>query len=179
MTKPNSVTIDDRTYALNHTPNAILDVFDFNRRCLGVVVKDVPQMELKHAAFNVKAFREEAKELEDEHFDKAAHEGGDRMEIVWSDPQSEEARWQTVRSVDACIDTAYFALGGMARAGLTEEQALACFRAVHDANMTKKKGVVASRGDMGVPDATKPADFVPPDEAIYEILFGQKPPTKE
>lgn len=155
--------------------NAILEVFDFNRRCLGVQVKPVPQMELKHATFNVKAIREEATELESEHWAPATHDGGDRMEIVYADPQSEEARWQTVRSVDAVIDAAYFALGAMARAGLTEAQAIACFGAVHDANMTKKLGVVERRGDGGVPDAVKPADFIPPDIAIYEILFGMKP----
>ncbi len=150
--------------------DAILDVFDFNRRCLNVETKAVPQMERKHADFCVKAFREEAQELADQHW-QTPHP----VAIHWEDAQSEEARVQTVKSVDACIDTAYFAIGGMARAGLTEAQAIMCFRAVHEANMTKKLGVVASRGDMGVPDATKPADFVPPDQMIYEILFGQPP----
>lgn len=153
--------------------NAILEVFGFNRQCLNVAIKPVPQMELKHALFNVKALREEAQELEDQHIAP-----GTLAEIVYSDPQSEEARWQTVRSVDAAIDAAYFAIGAMARAGLTETQAIDCFSAVHKANMTKKLGVVAGRGDMGVPDATKPADFVPPDEAIYRILFGDLPEQK-
>lgn len=153
--------------------NAILEVFDFNRRCLGVQAKAVPQMELKHALFNVKAIREEAKELEDEHMTTEVDKPSSVIE--YTDPQSEEARWQTTRSVDACIDAAYFALGAMARAGLTEAQAIACFGAVHDANMTKKLGVVERRGNGSVPDAVKPADFVPPDEAIYEILFGMKP----
>jgi hypothetical protein len=157
----------------------IPEIFDFNRRCLNVASKDVPQLEFKHAAFCVKAIREEAKELEDEHLDRPVVEGGDRIEIVWTDPQSEEARWQTVRSVDAGIDAAYFAVGLMARAGLTEDQALACFKAVHDANMTKKLGVVAGRGDMGVADAAKPIDFVPPDQQIYAILFGRLPNRNE
>ena len=103
------------------------------------------------------------------------YKGGGLHELVYTDPQCEEARWQTVRSVDACIDASYFALGAMARAGLTASQALLCFQAVHEANMTKKAGVVASRGDMGVTDAVKPAEFVPPEGRIYEILYGMKP----
>lgn len=156
----------------------ISQVFEFNRDCLGVQPKDVPHMQHKHAMFNVKAIREEAKELEDQHLEVSISEGGDRMPIEWADPQSEEARWQTVHSVDAVIDASYFAIGAMARTGLTVQQAIRCFEAVHNANMTKKKGVVAGRGDMGVPDAVKPADFVPPEEQIYEILYGMKPPKK-
>lgn len=152
-------------------------VFEFNRECLGVQPKAAPQMEHKHAMFNVKAIREEAKELEDQHLEPAIFEGGDRMPIEWADPQSEEARWQTVHSIDAVIDAAYFAIGAMARAGLTPSKAMQCFMVVHNANMTKKKGIVAGRGDMGVPDAVKPADFVPPEDQIYEILFG-RPPVK-
>lgn len=147
----------------------IKEIFEFNRM-LGSHPKGVPQMEFKHAMFNVKAIREEALELEVQHLTN-----GGNSAIEWADAQCEEARWQTVRSVDAVIDAAYFAVGAMSRAGLTEEQAIDCFLAVHEANMRKKRGVVASRGDMGVADAAKPADFVPPDEKIYEILFGSKP----
>jgi predicted HAD superfamily Cof-like phosphohydrolase len=151
----------------------INEIFEFNRDCLGVQPKTVPHMEHKHAMFCVKAIREEAKELEDEHLAKADQEGGDRM-LIEHDPKSDEARWQTVHSVDALLDAAYFAIGGLARAGLTVEQAIECFLAVQDANMTKKKGVNARR-DTGAVDAVKPVDFVPPERRIYEIIYGVKP----
>lgn len=155
----------------------IPQIFDFNRRALGVEPKDVPQLETAHAKFCVKAIREEAQELEDEHVVTPTWQGvlpaPIGTDLVWSDPQSEEARQQTVRSVDALVDAAYFAIGGLVRAGLSLEQALDCFAAIHECNMRKKLGVKANRGDMGVADAVKPTDWVGPEARIYEILFGQ------
>lgn len=157
----------------------IKEIFEFNNM-LGYGPKPVCQMDHKAAMFNVKAIREEAQELEDEHLHVVVQDiaalasEAARKPIIYEDPQSEDARWQTVKSVDAVIDAAYFAIGAMARTGLTVEQAQACFLAVHEANMTKKRGVAASRGDMGVTDAAKPVNFVPPDQRIYQILFGEK-----
>lgn len=45
-----------------------------------------------------------------------------------------------------------------------------CMLAVHKANMTKKRGVKAERGDLGVADAVKPEGWVAPEEAIKAIL---------
>jgi phosphoribosyl-ATP pyrophosphohydrolase len=78
-------------------------------------------------------------------------------------------RQDIVGMVDGVIDLIYGALGTLKKMGVTREQALACFMAVHSANMTKKKGVT-HRGHEE--DATKPAEFVPPDQAIGTILFG-------
>jgi predicted HAD superfamily Cof-like phosphohydrolase len=75
-----------------------------------------------------------------------------------------------VKMVDALLDLCYFAIGGLRRMGLTEEQARGCFLAIHNANMTKKKGGQAKRGNFE-DDAVKPADFVPPDQAIAHILL--------
>jgi hypothetical protein len=41
--------------------------------------------------------------------------------------------------------------------------------AIHTANMTKKRGMT-SRGSEE--DAAKPAEFVPPDQVIGQILLG-------
>lgn len=151
---------DTKQVAIVTSGDMIVDIFAFNHDLLKVATKDVPNLEPNHAAFCVKAIREEARELEQ----------------LFEDANSEEhpaaASWRTAHAVDACIDAAYFAIGGLARAGLTVEQAIACFKAVDSANKTKKLGVVAQRGDMGVPDATKPADFVPPEKQIHSILFG-------
>jgi hypothetical protein len=151
----------------------IREIFEFNTECLNVHAKEQPYLEHAHAMFCVKALREEANELQAEHLD-SLHEGGDLIPVTWTDPTCIEARVQTVKSVDAALDAAYFAIGLLRRAGLTEDQAIDCFMAVHVANMTKKKGVNARR-DTGVADAVKPADFVPPDLQIYEILYGPAP----
>lgn len=153
----------------------IKEIFEFNHTLLGVKTKPEAQLEHKHALFCVKAIREEAKELEDEYVSQGLTEiKGEPVLITDEDINSERTKWQTVKSIDALIDASYFAIGGMARAGLTTDQAWACFMAVHEANMTKKRGAAPTRGDMGVPDAIKPAEFVPPEQKIYEILYGKK-----
>jgi predicted HAD superfamily Cof-like phosphohydrolase len=131
----------------------IKEIFDFNLRALGTSPKASLLLEDNHLAFCVKAIREEAQELED-----MAPVGHSQEKVV--------------DQVDALIDAAYFAIGGLARIGLTADEAQACFNAVHEANMTKKLGVT-HRGDMGVADAAKPADWVGPEAAIAKILFGR------
>lgn len=54
--------------------------------------------------------------------------------------------------------------------GLSAYKAERVMDAVYTANMTKKKGVNAKRGDGQAADAVKPVDFVPPEEKIAEIL---------
>jgi len=145
----------------------IPEIFQFNHELLKVETKTVPMLNVQHAKFTVKALREEARELEQEFL----QEGG---AVIPIESGSDAERWQTVKAVDAALDAAYFAIGALARAGLTVKQAQACFAAVDTANKTKKRGVAASRGDMGVADAIKPADFVPPEQAIYDILFNSE-----
>jgi predicted HAD superfamily Cof-like phosphohydrolase len=53
--------------------------------------------------------------------------------------------------------------------GLSPDQVKNCIIAVDSANKTKKRGVNAKR-DMGVEDAVKPADWVPPEQEIAKIL---------
>lgn len=54
--------------------------------------------------------------------------------------------------------------------GLSAYKAERVMDAVYTANMTKKRGVNAKRGDGVAADAVKPADFVPPETRIAEIL---------
>lgn len=75
-----------------------------------------------------------------------------------------------VKMVDAKLDAIYFLIGGLYKCGLTAQQIHDCFMHVHEKNMEKKKGKVASRAVGDVPDAVKPADFVPADVGIAAIL---------
>lgn len=75
-----------------------------------------------------------------------------------------------VGMVDAVGDLIYGAMGTFKKMGLTREQVGAAFTAIHAANMTKKRG---DKGRGSDEDATKPPDFVPPEEAIGHILFGE------
>jgi hypothetical protein len=60
-------------------------------------------------------------------------------------------------------------MGTLKKMGLTREQVYECMMAIHTANMTKKRGMT-SRGSEE--DAAKPAEFVPPDQVIGQILLG-------
>lgn len=76
-------------------------------------------------------------------------------------------------SVDALIDLIIFACGGLYRAGLTHDQAKACFTAVLDANDAKKAGVKQNRAVAGVADAVKPSGWVDPKNTIALLLKGK------
>lgn len=123
-------------------------IYDFNEQVIGTPVNQ-PMGPLTQAQFDwtLKAWHEEIHE-----FVAAAHSQ------------------DMVKMVDSCLDLIYFAVGTMKKLGVNREQAYACMMAIHEANMCKKKGVVTSRG--GDEDAFKPSDFVPPDQTIGIILFG-------
>ena len=74
-----------------------------------------------------------------------------------------------VKMVDAVGDLIYGAMGTFKKMGLTRDEVAACFSAIHAANMTKRRG---DKGRGSDEDATKPNDFVAPEEAIGLILFG-------
>ena len=75
-----------------------------------------------------------------------------------------------VDKVDALIDSIYFAMGGLYRIGVTNEAFEKIFAVIHTANMTKKKGRVATRPGHSAPDAVKPEGWVPPEVQISVIL---------
>ena len=73
--------------------------------------------------------------------------------------------------VDALIDLIYFAIGGMIRMGLSDDQIKLCFSAVHQANMKKRLGTKPTRAGYGdTPDAIKPDGFNSPEQLILDIL---------
>ena len=133
---------------MNNFPDFITAVQQFNRELLGVQQTGIRLLTDKERDYTHRCLVEEADEMRD-------------AGMAQSVP----------KQVDAFVDSIYFALGGLYRMGLSPEQVLQCCMAVHEANMTKKKGV-NERRDMGVEDVIKPATFVPPEEAIA-LLLGQ------
>ena len=119
-------------------------VFKFNREVVGVEELAHPQvLSVEESDWLHSALAEEVKEFDD-------------------------GKGNLVEQVDACIDAAIFALGGLCRMGLTEDQARRCFDAVMDANFAKKAGVKGGRS--GAKDAVKPEGWIPPEERIWFIL---------
>ena len=72
-----------------------------------------------------------------------------------------------VGMLDALIDMAYFLLGRVYECGFTEAEWDKCFAAVHECNMTKRKG---NKGRGSDDDAVKDANWVGPEARITEIL---------
>lgn len=129
---------------------------------IGNQVKDKPTLLAeKEVDWLYAALQEEAEEFLD------ANEFLPESEREEGDP----AQPSIVNSVDALLDSIYFAIGGLHRMGLTAEQMQACFTAIHEANMGKKRGVVDKRPNDGtVSDAVKPVGFKDPAARIREIL---------
>lgn len=121
-------------------------VFDFNARVVGIEPRLLGTITPEHPEMEwlVGVLHEEAREL---------------------------AEAETlVDQVDALIDSIIFAMGGLYRLGLTEEQALKCFHAVMDANFGKKSGQKEGREVEGVKDAIKPEGWKGPEARIKEVL---------
>lgn len=130
-------------------PDQFVDwIFEFNETVIGVNRAEVGPLDQAEAEWLRKALIEEVEE-----FVEAA------------------AAQDVVKAVDSLLDKVYFAIGGLRRMGLTREQATACMATIHEKNMTKKRGGLAKRGGFEA-DAVKPEGFVPPEQAIHNILFG-------
>lgn len=127
--------------------NQIIDqIFTFNEQVIGLGEVEKNALTVKQYEWLKKFCAEEVSEFE---------EAFVRQDIVGM--------------VDAVGDLIYGAMGTFKKMGLTREEVAACFTAIHNANMTKKRG---DKGRGSDEDAVKPADFVPPEEAIGLILFG-------
>lgn len=122
-------------------------VNEFNRRVLGIEPRIAAPMSWAEA----------------DHLRKALAEEGDELAEA-------SVRGDFVGQIDACIDAIYFALGGLYKMGLNPDAVSRMFHEVHTANMEKKLGVVASRGDGTVPDAIKPGGWTPPEDRIRKVL---------
>jgi predicted HAD superfamily Cof-like phosphohydrolase len=120
----------------------------------------------------VKEFNEEIINLKT--VDPAHSLAGKRVDwflnVVNEEAHEFEEAWKkadTIGMLDALIDMAYFLLGRVYECGFTEAEWDKCFAAVHECNMTKRKG---NKGRGSDDDAVKDADWVGPEERIREIL---------
>jgi phosphoribosyl-ATP pyrophosphohydrolase len=127
-------------------PDIIDQIFDFNEQVIGTGAVELNALTAKQFEWTNKFVMEELTEL------------GDGF-----------AAQDIVAMVDAVGDLIYGAMGTFKKMGLTREQVRQVFTAIHNANMTKKRG---DKGRGSDEDAVKPADFVPPEQVIGKILFG-------
>lgn len=78
-----------------------------------------------------------------------------------------------VKSVDALIDLVYVAYGTALFMGVTPEQWSACWYAVHDANLAKRRAVSANESKRSTTlDMIKPEGWQSPEPEIRRILEG-------
>ena len=122
-------------------------VVDFNQRVLNIAQRPHGLLNPAELDISIKCLHEEIDEF------KEAAEKGD-----------------FIGQVDASIDLQYFAMGVLYKLGLTPDQIVACSTAVHEANMEKKLGVNAKRGDGSAADAVKPEGWESPEHRIGAIL---------
>lgn len=127
------------------TPDIIDQIFDFNEQIIGTGDVELNPLTEKQAHWTTKFVQEELSEFND---------AFDQQDIVGM--------------VDAIGDLIYGAMGTFKKMGLSREHVRLCFAAIHAANMTKKRG---DKGRGSDEDAVKPADFVPPEQVIADILF--------
>lgn len=120
------------------------EVVQFNQEVIKIQPRQLGLMKDEEVKFTEAALLEEIEELME------AHENGD-----------------IIGCIDALIDGIIFAIGALYKLGMTPDQMRECFLAVHQANMTKKKGVT-SRGHEN--DAIKPEGWVSPEVRIGQIL---------
>lgn len=148
---------------MSNFPSLIVSrIFDFNKAIVGINRPSIRPLPPSEASWLRQALIEEAEELTEATV-LALGQNGQK-------PITEEDRQNLiVDQVDACVDATIFAIGGLARLGLSRVQAEAVLHAVMDANFEKKAGVKAGR--EGAPDAVKPEGWVGPEARIKEILF--------
>lgn len=128
-------------------PTMYEQVIEFNHQILKIEPVNLGPMSENMSEHLIKSLREEAREFEDGHLQQ-----------------------DFIKQIDSIVDGLYFGFGGLYKMGLTPDQVERIFSAVHNCNMTKKKGQVASRATEGVPDAVKPTGWIPPEEEIARIL---------
>lgn len=131
-------------------PHIIQHVFDFNEQIIGIETTEINPLTKAQFDWTIQAYREEIQEFID------AFEAQD-----------------VVKMIDANFDLIYFSLGTLRKMGLTADQALRCFHAIHRANLTKKRGGKPTRGNFEQ-DAIKSEDFVGPEAAIMAIIMEDR-----
>lgn len=120
---------------------------EFNQEVLGIEPRKLGLQPPEEAALSFTQMREEAYEYRD------ANEERDYINVV-----------------DSVLDELYFCYGILYKLGLTENMIDDMFTAIHNANMSKKKGVKEGREGFDAADAGKPKDWIDPKQAMGEIL---------
>lgn len=125
----------------------VKNVVEFNKKVLGIKQRKLGLLSMSETLITNQALAEELEE-----FGTAC----DDRDLVGC--------------IDALIDLQYFAVGAMYKMGMTSAQIEKCMSAVHQANMTKRKGVNKKRGDGKAADAVKPTGWTAPEERIKKIM---------
>lgn len=142
--------MSEQNQTLCRTLTVFDDIVEFNHRVLGIGSRPLGLLNEAELEITVKSLNEEVEEL------KVAVASGD-----------------IIGSVDALVDNIYFAVGALYKMGLYADTIEKCIKAVHAANMDKKLGVNARRGDGTAADAVKPENWVGPEVRIGQILDSQ------
>lgn len=98
----------------------------------------------------------------------ALHEEIDELVAARADSVSTNA--SLAGQIDALVDLAYFAIGGLVRLGVNIADARIIFDTVHRANMSKVRGAKVGRAVSLDLDAAKPMGWTSPDEIIRGIV---------
>jgi hypothetical protein len=77
-----------------------------------------------------------------------------------------------IGEIDAICDLVYFAVGGLARMGVSPEASNKIFEVIHDCNMQKSKGKKKEREVTHNLDAVKSSTWIGPESQIMDILDG-------
>lgn len=106
-----------------------------------------------------------------------------RVDIDFECPEFIESIEEDLRAIEAAYDlksnVAYMTnvavllnsvMVRLDAIGLSRKQCEDIMTAIYEANMTKKRGSNAKRGDGQVADAVKPTDFIPPEDKIAYII---------
>ena len=124
-----------------------MQTVEFNQEILGIDPRPLGLQSTHEAALSFTQMREESLEFRD------ANEGRNFIEVV-----------------DSVLDELYFCYGILYKLGVTEEMANDMFTAIHNANMSKKKGVKKGREGYDAADAGKPEGWQDPHKVMEEII---------
>ena len=141
------MTAVSTTNTQNPTNRFVSEVVHFNQVILGIEQRPVGLLNDAELNISIKSLNEEIDEFETEH-----------------------ANGNIIGAIDGIVDLLYFGIGVLYKMGLSDEEIGQVCSAVHNANMDKKKGVNARRGDGSAADAVKPENWVGPEERIASIL---------
>jgi len=122
-------------------------VVEFNQKVLGIEQRKLALQGPHEAALSYTQLIEEAREYQE------AIGNADFIDCL-----------------DAIVDNLYFSYGILYKMGVREQLLDELFNIVHNANMTKAKGVKTGREGFDAADAVKPTGWVDPKLQMMELL---------